>query len=217
MVDFAGSTPTVYALRADESLVVAGDRLRPYVLDAALPAWNPTIDVLAMPRSDGRASAAAQALLAERPIAQVEAPPLHGLGTALVSRDGARRALVAQVRAAPNRGLKLRLLDDAPGTWSELSTTDLTALVAPPGAARPSPGTTADVLILNRRSTLAPADYSALRAAGVRLLLIPHPTRAQIAAVAIEPDGQPGIREIVAGNVVSIRAQTGEIEVHRPA
>ena len=28
-VDFAGSTPTVYALRADESLVVAGDRIRP--------------------------------------------------------------------------------------------------------------------------------------------------------------------------------------------
>ena len=217
VVDFAGSTPTVYALHTGESLVVAGDRLRPYVLDAALPAWNPTIDVLAMPRSDGRASAAAQALLAERPIAHVEAPPLHGLGTALVSRDGARRALVTQVRAAPNRGLKLRLLDDAPGTWSELSTTDLTALVAPPGAARPPPGTTADVLIVNRRSTLAPADYSALRAAGVRLLLIPHPTRAQIAAVAIEPDGQPGIREILAGTVVSIRAQTGEIEVHRPA
>ena len=216
-VDFSGSTPTVYALRADETLVVAGDRLRPHVLDAALPAWNPTIDVLAMPRSDGRASAAAHALLAERPIAQVAAPPLHGLGASLVSQDGARRAPVTKVRAAPNRGLKLRLLDDAPGTWSELSTTDLTALVAPPGAARPPPGTTADVLILNRRSTLAPADYSALRAAGVRLLLIPHPTRAQIAAVAIEPDGQPGIHEIVAGTVVSIRAQTGEIEVHRPA
>ena len=216
-VDFAGSTPTVYALHTGESLVVAGDRLRPYVLDAALPAWNPTIDVLAMPRSDGRASAAAHALLAERPIAQVAAPPLHGLGASLVSQDGARRAPVTQVRAAPNRGLKLRLLDDAPGTWSELSTTDLTALVAPPGAARPPPSTTADVLILNRRSTLAPADYSALRAAGVRLLLIPHPTRAQIAAVAIQPDGQPGVHEIVAGTVVSVRAQTGEIEVHRPA
>ncbi len=216
-VDFAGSTPTVYALRAGERLVVAGDRLRPNVLDAALPAWDQTIDVLAMPRSDGRATATAQALLAERHIALVAAPPLHGLGAALVSRDGARRAPVTQVRAAPNRGLKLRLLDDASGTWSELSTTDLTILVAPPGAARPPPGTSADVLILNRRGTLTAADYSALRAPGIRLLLAPHPTRAQVAAVAIQPDGQPGERQIVAGTVVSIRALVGEIEVRRPA
>ena len=55
-VDFAGATPTVYARHADSSVVVAGDRLRPHVLDAALPAWDPTVDLLAMPRGDGRAS-----------------------------------------------------------------------------------------------------------------------------------------------------------------
>ena len=215
-IGFAGATPTVYARRADASLVVAGDRLRPYVLDAALPAWDPTIDVLALPRSDGRASATAQALLAERPVALAAASPLHGLGAALVSPDGARRAPVDPAGRASSGGLAVQLLDDPSGAWTKLSSADLTVLAAPPAAARPPPGTAADVLILTRRSTLSPADFNALQSSGVRLLLVPHPTRAQIAVVALDPDGQPGVREVVAGTVVSIRAQSGEIEVRRP-
>ena len=216
-IGFAGATPTVYVRQTATSLVVAGDRLRPYVLDAALPAWDPTIDVLVLPRSDGRASTTAQALLAERPVASVAVPPLHGFGTALVARDGTRRVPVDPAGAASSGNLKVRLFDDPSGAWTELSNKDLTALVAPPGAARPPPGSTADVLILNRRSTLGPGDFSALGAAGIRLLLAPHPTRAQVAVVAVRPDGEPGVRTIVTGTVVSVRAQTGDIEVRRPA
>lgn len=214
--DFAGATPTVYARHADASLVVAGDRLRPYVLDAALPAWDPTVDLLAMPRADGRASATALALLAERTVTLVAAPPLHGLGAGLVARDGARRAPVDPAGSSSSGGLTLRLLDDPSGAWTQLSTSDVTALVAPPGAARPHSATSADVLVLTRGSTLGPSDVGALGAAGVRLLLVPHPTRAQVAAVAIDPEGRPGIREVVAGTVVSIRAQSGDVEVRRP-
>ena len=216
-VGLAGDAPMVYARRADSRLVVAGDRLRPHVLDAALPAWDPIIDVLALPRSDGQTSATALALLAERPVARVAATPLHGLGPMLVSRDGTRRAPVESTGAATGDGLSVRLFDDPSGTWTELAGADLTALLAPPAAARPPPGTTADVLILTRRSTLGASDHNALSAAGVRLLLLPHPTRSQVAAVAVEPDGRLGVREIVAGTVVSVRAQSGEIEVRRPA
>lgn len=216
-LDFAGAAPTVYARQADASLVVAGDRLRPFVLDAALPAWDPTIDLLAMPRSDGRASATALGLLAERPVALVAAPPLHGLGASLVAPDGARRALVDSVGASSSGGLTVRMLDHTSGSWTELASTDLTALVAPPGAASPPPGASADVLVLTRRSTLGPSDYRTLKISGIRLLLVPHPTRARIAAVAIDRDGQPSVREIVEGTVVSIRAHFGEIEVRQPS
>ena len=215
--DFAGTAPTVYARHADASLVVAGDRLRPYVLDAALPAWDPTVDLLAMPRTDGRASATALGLLAERPVALAAAPPLHGLGSALVSQGGAHRARVDATGTSSSGGLTVRLLHDASGAWAHVSTSDLTVLVAPPGAARPPTVVPADVLVLTRRSTLGPSDFSALSAAGIRLLLVPHPTRAQVAAVAIDPDGQAGVREIVAGTVMSIRAHADEIEVRRPS
>ena len=215
-VDFAGAAPTVYARHADASLVVVGDRLRPYVLDAALPAWDPTVDLLAMPRGDGHASAMALALLSERPVALAAAPKLHGLGPALVSRDGARRTRVDASGNASSGGLTVELLHDESGAWTKLSTTDLTALVAPPAASRPPPGATADVLVLTRRSTLRPADYSSLGEAGIRLLLVPHPTRARTAAVALNPDGDPGIREVVSGAVLPIRADSGEIEVRQP-
>ena len=216
-VGLAGAAPMVYARNADSRLVVAGDRLRPHVLDAALPAWDPIIDVLALPRTDGRTSATALALLAERPVARTATTPLHGLGPMLVSQDGTRRAPIDSTGATTSEGLSVRLLDGPSGTWTELASADLTALVAPPAAARPPPDTTADVLILTRRSTLGASDHDALSAAGVRLLIVPHPTRAQVAAVAVEPDGQFGVREVVAGTVVAIRAQTGEIEVRRPA
>ena len=215
--DFAGIAPTVYARHADASLVVAGDRLRPYVLDAALPAWDPTVDLLAMPRTDGRASATALGLLAERPVALAAAPPLHGLGSALVSQGGAHRARVDATGTSSSGDLTVEQFHDTSGAWAHISTSDLTVLVAPPGAARPPPGASADVLVLTRRSTLGPSDFSALSAAGIRLLLVPHPTRAQVAAVAIDPDGQAGVREIVAGTVMSIRAHAGEIEVRRPS
>ena len=216
-VDFAGAAPTVYARHADASLVVVGDRLRPYVLDAALPAWDPTVDLLAMPRGDGHASAVALALLSERPVALAAAPTLHGLGPALVSQDGARRALVDASGNASSGGLTVELLHDESGAWTRLSTTDLTALVAPPGAALPPPGAFADVLVLTRRSTLGPSDFSSLGEAGIRLLLVPHPTRARTAAVALNPDGDPGIREVVSGAVLPIRADSGEIEVRQPS
>lgn len=216
-LDFAGAAPTVYARHADASLVVAGDRLRPYVLDSALPAWDPTIDLLAMPRADGRASATALGLLSERPVALVAAPPLHGLGPALVTHDRARRAPVDAVGTASTGGLTVRMLDHRSGSWTELSGADITVLVAPPAAARPPPGASADALVLTRRSTLGPSAFDALGAAGVRLLLVPHPTRAQVAAVAIDPEGRAFIREVVAGTVVSIRAESGEIEVRQPA
>ena len=215
--DFAGVAPTVYARHADASLVVAGDRLRPYVLDAALPAWDPTVDLLAMPRADGRASATALGLLAERPVALAAAPPLHGLGSALVSQGGAHRARVDATGTSSSGDLTVELFHDTSGAWAHISTSDLTVLVAPPDAARPPPGVPADVLVLTRRSTLGPSDFGVLGAAGIRLLLVPHPTRAQVAAVAIDPDGQAGVREIVAGTVMSIRAHAGEIEVRRPS
>ncbi len=215
-VDFAGDTPTVYARIADSSLVVVGDRLRPYVLDAALPAWDPTVDLLAMPRGDGRASATALALLAERPVTLAAAPPLHGLGSVLVSRDGARRAPVNAIGNASSGGLTVELLHDETGAWTRLSTTDLTAMVAPPGAALPPPGASADVLVLTRRSTLGPSDFRSLGAAGIRLLLVPHATRAQTAAVALSPEGEPATRKVVSGISVSIRADSGEIEVRQP-
>ena len=215
-VDFAGATPTVYARQADSSLVVAGDRLRPYVLDAALPAWDPTVDLLAMPRGDGRASATAVGLLAERPVARAAAPPLHGLGSALVSRDGARRARVDAIGKASSGGLTAELLPDETGAWTRLSTTDLTALLAPPGAARPPPGASADVLVLTRHSTLGPSDFDAFGEAEVRLLLVPHPTRAQTAVIALSPEGEPSIREVVSGAIVSIRSNSGEIAVRQP-
>ena len=215
-VDFAGAAPTVYARHADASLVVVGDRLRPYVLDAALPAWDPTVDLLAMPRGDGHASAMALALLSERPVALAAAPKLHGLGPALVSRDGARRTRVDASGNASSGGLTVELLHDESGAWTRLSTTDLTTLVAPPGAARPPPGATADVLVLTRRSTLAPSDFSSLGEAGIRLLLVSHPTRARTAAVALNPEGEPGVLEVVSGAVVLIRADSGAIEVRQP-
>ena len=214
--DFAGATPTLYARHADASLVVAGDRLRPYVLDSALPAWDPTVDLLAMPRGDGRAAAAALDLLSERPVASAAAPPLHGLGPTLVTQDGARRTPVEAGGSASSGGLTVRMLDRPSGLWTVVSSADVTALVAPPGAARPPPGAAADVLVLTRRSTVGPSDSGALRASGIRLLLIPHPTRAQVAAVAIDPEGQPATRNVVAGTVVSIRAQSGDLEVRRP-
>jgi len=215
-VDGAGAAPTVYARQTDASLVVAGDRLRPYVLDSALPAWDPTVDLLAMPRGDGRATAVALGLLLERPVTLVAAPPLHGLGPALVTHDRARRAPVDAAPSASAGGLTVRMLNHASGLWTELSSADVTVLVAPPGAARPPPGTSADVLVLGRRSTLGPSAFHALGSSGIRLLLAPHPTRAQIAVVAIDPDGQPGIREVVTGTVVSIRSQSGDLEVRQP-
>jgi competence protein ComEC len=216
-VDFAGATPTVYARQADFSLVVAGDRLRPHVLDTALPAWDPTVDLLAMPRGDGRATTTALALLTERPVALVAAPPLHGLGTALVSRDAARRAPVDANGKASGGGLSVELLHDESGAWTKILTKDLNTLVAPPGADRPPPGASADVLVLTRPSTLGPSDFRSLGVAGIRLLLVPHPTRAQTMAVALNPDGEPGVRAVVAGAVVSIRAESGEIEVRQPS
>ncbi|MDE2867617.1 MAG: ComEC/Rec2 family competence protein [Chloroflexota bacterium] len=215
-VDFAGATPTVYARHAHASLVVAGDRLRPFVLDAALPAWDPTVDLLVMPRSDGRAAATALGLLSERPVARAAAPLLHGLGPALVSQDGARRTPVEAAGSASSGGLTVRMLDHTSGSWTVLSSADVSALVAPPGAARPPPNASADVLVLTRRSTLGPSDFDVLGRAGIRLLLIPHPTRAQVAAVAIDPDGRPGIREVVEGTVALIRAESGDLEVRRP-
>ena len=215
-VDFAGATPTVYARHADASLMVAGDRLRPYVLDFALPAWDSTVDLLTVPRGDGRSTATALGLLSERPVTLVAAPMLHGLGPVLVSSDGTRRASVDATGNASSGGLAIRLLDDESGAWTNLSTADLAVLVAPPGAARPPPNTSADVLVLTRRSTLGPSDFEALGRAGFRLLLVPHPTRAQIAAVELDPGGQPGTRQVVAGTVVSLRAQSGDVEVRRP-
>lgn len=215
-VDGAGAAPTVYARRTDASLVVAGDRLRPYVLDSALPAWDPTVDLLAMPRGDGRATATALGLLLERPVTLVAAPPLHGLGPALVTHDMARRAPVDAAASASAGGLTVRMLDHASGLWTKLSSADVTVLVAPPGAARPPPGTSADVLVLGRRSTLGPSAFHALGSSGIRLLLVPHPTRAQVAAVAIGPEGRPGVREVVTGTVVSIRSQSGDLEVRQP-
>ncbi len=215
-VDFAGATPTVYARHADEGIVVAGDRLRPHVLDSALPAWDPTVDLLAVPRGDGHSAATVLSLLAERPVTLVAAPMLHGLGPVLVSSDGTRRASVDATGNASSGGLAIRLLDDESGAWTHLSTADLTALLAPPDAARPPPNASADLLVLTRRSTLGPSDFEALGRAGIRLLLVPHPTRAQVAAVAIDPHGRPGIREVVEGTVASIRAESGDIEVRRP-
>ena len=215
-VDFAGATPTVYARHADASLVVAGDRLRPYVLDSALPAWDPTVDLLAMPRGDGRAAATALGLLSERTVTLVAAPALHGLGPTLVSQNGGRRALVDATGIASSGGLAVRLLDDESGAWTHLSSADLTALLAPPGAVRPPPNASADVLVLTRRSTLGPSDFEVLGRTGIRLLLVPHPTRAQVAAVAIDPEGRPGVREVVTGTVVSIRSQSGDLEVRQP-
>ena len=216
-VDFAGATPTVYARQADASLIVAGDRLRPHVLDSALPAWDPTVDLLAMPRGDGRATTMALALLTERPVALVAAPPLHGLGTALVSRDTARRTPVDANGKASGDGLTVELLHDESGAWTKIMTTDLNTLVAPPGAARPPPGASADVLVLTRPSTLGPSDFRSLAVARIRLLLVPHPTRAQTMAVALNPDGEPRVRAVVTGAVVSIRAESGEIEVRQPS
>lgn len=215
-VDFAGDTPTLYARQDDSSLLVAGDRLRPYVLDAALPAWDPTVDLLAMPRGDGRASATALGLLAERPVALAAAPTLHGLGSVLVSRNGARRAPVSASGNASSGGLTVELLHDETGAWTRLLTSDLTALVAPPGAAHPPRGASADVLVLMRRSTLGPSDFGSLGTAGIRLLLVPHPTRAQTAVIALSPEGEPSIREVVSGAIVSIRSDSGEIEVRQP-
>ncbi len=215
-VDFAGATPTIFARHADASLVVAGDRLRPYVLDSALPAWDATVDLLTVPRGDGRSTATALGLLSERPVTLVAAPVLHGLGPTLVSQDGARRASVDATGVASNGGLAVRLLDDEYGAWTHLSTADLTVLVAPPGAARPPQNAPADVLVLTRRSTLGPSDFEVLGRAGIRLLLIPHPTRAQVAAVAIDANGRPGVREVVTGTVVSIRSQSGDLEVRQP-
>ena len=214
--DFAGATPTVYARHADASLVVAGDRLRPYVLDAAIPAWDPTVALLAMPSGDGRASATALGLLRERPVTLVTAPVLHGLGQALVSRDAARRAPVEATNAVSHRGLTIGFLHDASGAWTHIATDDLRILLAPPGTSRPPSGSRADILVLTRRSTLGPSDFEALGAAGIRLLLVPHPTRAQIAAVELDPGGRPGTRQVVAGTVVSIRAESGDLEVRRP-
>ncbi len=215
-LDFAGDTPTIYARKAETSLVVAGDRLRPYVLDAALPAWDPTIDLLAMPRGDGRASATALGLLTERSVDFAAAPRFHGLGAALVSREGARRAPVEATGTASSDGLTVRFLDGESGPWTRLAAPDLTALVAPPGAGHPPAGAFADVLVLTRGSTLGPSDFDALGAAGIRLLLVPHPTSAKVAAVAIDPSGQPGTREVVEGSVVSIRANLGDLEVLQP-
>ena len=215
-LDFAGDTPTIYARQADTSLVVAGDRLRPYVLDAALPAWDPTIDLLAMPRGDGRASATALGLLTERSVDFAAAPRFHGLGAALVSRDGARRVPVEATGTASGDGLTVRFLDGESGPWTRLAAPDLTALVAPPGASHLPAGASADVLVLTRGSTLGPSDFDVLGAAGIRLLLVPHPTSAKVAAVAMDPNGQPEIREVVQGSVVSIRAQIGDLEVLRP-
>ncbi len=215
-LDFAGASPTVYARQADSSLVVAGDRLRPYVLDAALPAWDPTVNLLAMPRGDGRASAAALGLLSERPVDIAAAPRLHGLGAALVSHDGARRVPVEATGTASGDGLTVRFLDGESGPWTRLAAPDLTALVAPPGASHLPAGASADVLVLTRGSTLGPSDFDVLGAAGIRLLLVPHPTSAKVAAVAMDPNGQPEIREVVQGSVVSIRAQIGDLEVLRP-
>ena len=215
-IDFAGAAPTVYARHADASLVVAGDRLRPYVLDSALPAWDPTVDLLTVPRGDGRSTATALGLLLERPVTLVAAPALHGLGPTLVSRDGARRASVDATGSASNGGLAVRLLDEETGTWTHISNADLTVLVAPPGAARPPPNTSADVLVLTRRSTLGPSDFEVLGRAGLRLLLVPHPTRAQVAAVAIDLEGRPGVRDVVTGTVVSIRSRSGDLELRQP-
>ncbi|MYD94800.1 MAG: ComEC/Rec2 family competence protein [Chloroflexi bacterium] len=215
-VDIAGAAPTVYARHADASLVVAGDRLRPYVLDSALPAWDSTVDLLTVPRGDGRSTATALGLLSERPVTLVAAPMLHGLGPVLVSSDGTRRASVDAIGSASSGGLSVRLLGEESGTWTHLATADLTVLVAPPGATSPPPSTSADLLVLTRRSTLGPSDFEALSRAGIRLLLVPHPTRAQVAAVAIDPEGRPGVREVVAGTVVSIRSQSGDLEVRQP-
>ena len=83
VAEFGGRAPTVYVRSGDDSLVVVGSRMSRLALDRALPRWDPKIDGLVVPASEGALAHTALALLAERPVARVLAPPQHALGAAV--------------------------------------------------------------------------------------------------------------------------------------
>ena len=221
-LDLSGRVPTVYVRKGDDRIVVAGSRLDRLLLDRALPRWDPQVDNLVMASSGGDLSHTALDIVGVRDVALVQAPPAHALGAHLVAPNRAGRAPVTADARHATGDLETELMPTDGGAWVLVRSPDAALAIAPPTVSRPElPATLqADVLVLGRSTTLGAISASALREAGVRVVIAPHPRLPEIAARAVDDDGvialpkgpDDGARLV---GSVQVRADGGTIEVRR--
>ena len=221
-VDLSGRAPTVYVRKGDDRVVVAGSRLDRLLLDRALPRWDLQVDSLAVASSGGDLSHMALDLVGARDVAVVQAPPTHALGAHLVAPNRAGRAPVVADASRTIGALETELIPTEGGAWVLVRSSDAAFAVVPPTVAQPSipPGLHADVLVLGRSTTLGSIPASALRDAGVGIVIAPHPRLPEIVARAVDDDGEivlPETQSDPARLVGSarVRADLGTIEVRR--
>ena len=221
-VDLSGRSPTVYVRKGDDRVVVAGSRLDRLLLDRALPRWDLQVDSLAIASSGGGLSHMALDLVGAREVAVVQAPPAHALGSHLVAPNHAGRAPVVVDASRTTGALETVLIPAEGGAWVLVKSSDATFAVVPPTVSQPSlpADLRTDVLVLGRSTTLGAISASALRDAGVGVVIAPHPRLPEIVARAVDEDGGivvPDSRSDTVRLVGSarIRADLGTIEVRR--
>ncbi len=221
-VDLSGRAPTVYVRKGDDRVVVAGSRLDRLLLDRALPRWDLRVDNLAVASSGGELSHMALDLVAARDVAVVQAPPTHALGAHFVAPNRAGRAPVVADASRTTGALETELIAAEGGAWVLVRSSDATFAVAPPTVAQPSipPGLHADVLVLGRTTTLGAMPASAVRDAGVAMVIAPHPRLPEIVARAVDEAGEIVVPESQADPArligsARLRADRGTIEVRR--
>ena len=221
-LDLSGRVPTVYVRKGDDRIVVAGSRLDRLLLDRALPRWDPQVDNLVMASSGGDLSHTALDIVGVRDVALVQAPPAHALGSNLVAPNRAGRAPVTADARHTTGDLETEVLPIDGGAWVLVRSPDAALAIAPPTVSRPElPATLqADVLVLGRSTALGAISASALRDAGVRVVIAPHPRLPEIAARAVDdagvialPKGPDDGARLVGS--VQVRADGGTIEVRR--
>ncbi len=225
VAEFGGRAPTVYVRSGDDSLVVVGSRTSRLVLDRALPRWDPEIDGLVVPASEGAVAHTALALLAERPVARVLAPPQHALGAALVTPDRARRVEVEGATDAVIGDIRVEFVSKGQARWTLVRTRHLTLALAPAvsSAGQLPPLVAVDVLILGRDTASTALDATALAAAGVQLVLAPHARRPVFVAREVAEDGSlvptEGDRDSIPAGLSgapTIRADGATVQVRLP-
>ena len=221
-VDLSGRAPTVYVRKGDDRVVVAGSRLDRLLLDRALPRWDLQIDNLAIASSGGDLSHMALDLVSTRDVAMVQAPPAHALGAHLVAPDLAGRAPVTADPRRTTGDLETELIAVDGGAWVLVRASDAAFAIAPPTVSQPSlpAALRADVLVLGRSTTLGSIPASALRDAGVGVVIAPHPRLPEIVARAVDENGgvvlpeNPSDAARLVGSA-RVRADLGTIEVRR--
>ena len=139
----------------------------------------------------------------------------------VIAADGL--LLQAAVNESRTTGaLETELIPAEGGAWVLVRSSDAAFAIAPPTISQPSlpAGLRADVLVLGRSTTLGAIPTSALRDAGVRVLIAPHPRLPEIVARAVDEDGDIVVPESQSDTArlvgsARVRADRGTIEVRR--